>query len=682
MRRFPQQQVNDFQLNNFAEKIPIHLRNSKKSVAPSAVFSSDLGPQGLLQDEDEAGSHGGSAHVHGITKHHKSMTFLPGDRVTFTENPLVPGIPIVYRTQEERASNPDRLNLDRRKLTVCPILEGEEQLRLLNYQHNFITQIQHLASLKRLIFLDLYDNHVEEISGLSSLKSLRVLMLGRNRIKKIQNVEALVKLDVLDLHGNQISKIENLSHLSELRVLNLAGNLITHVADVRGMYSLAELNLRRNRIQTVTEINTLPNLQRLFLSFNDIASFEDIQSLGDSVSLSEITLDSNPLCQDCNYRQTVLRCMQQLKQLDMKNISEEERRVALVMARKEEEKRRELNKIAILKEKRRVAISNARRQWETMQVSVPHSGRLLKMNQGITELYANHIGSVPNTELVSPFAGEVDSLELESFTSDLRSRPDSAYSTVTDTESPVDDGPRERVKSASRKREAKYLQRNNGGAGDAGMISSSTIIGDSLNMLEQIEGDTLSLYGSQSLEAFDRNWGIQAAGVVTVIIFKFIDFDAIVRQLPKIRVRFPATQTLIFCSTNIHSLQQINALALVRRLDNLTIDLDGNPVTKFTLWRLYALFRLAHFALKKINDIEVSSSDMVSAEKLFGPLSRVAHTQLPQYRLLSLTGDSKRKQAFVEGKKLVDMGKAMADKSQMEWIGRASLGYMPTESKH
>jgi len=64
---------------------------------------------------------------------------------------------------------------------VCPILEGEEQLRLLNYQHNAITKIQHLAALKRLIFLDLYDNHIEEISGLNSLRSLRVLMLGKNK---------------------------------------------------------------------------------------------------------------------------------------------------------------------------------------------------------------------------------------------------------------------------------------------------------------------------------------------------------------------------------------------------------------------------------------------------------------------------------------------------------------------
>ena len=64
---------------------------------------------------------------------------------------------------------------------MCPILEGEDNLRLLNFQHNLITRIQHLINLKKLIFLDFYDNQIEEISGLSSLRSLRVLMLGKNR---------------------------------------------------------------------------------------------------------------------------------------------------------------------------------------------------------------------------------------------------------------------------------------------------------------------------------------------------------------------------------------------------------------------------------------------------------------------------------------------------------------------
>ena len=69
----------------------------------------------------------------------------------------------------------------RRGLTVCPLLEDEENLRLLNFQHNLIRKIQNLSHLRKLIFLDLYDNHIEEINGLSCLKSLRVLMLGKNR---------------------------------------------------------------------------------------------------------------------------------------------------------------------------------------------------------------------------------------------------------------------------------------------------------------------------------------------------------------------------------------------------------------------------------------------------------------------------------------------------------------------
>lgn len=38
---------------------------------------------------------------------------ISGDRVIFAESPSAPGIPVVYRTPEERSSNPDRLNLDR-----------------------------------------------------------------------------------------------------------------------------------------------------------------------------------------------------------------------------------------------------------------------------------------------------------------------------------------------------------------------------------------------------------------------------------------------------------------------------------------------------------------------------------------------------------------------------------------
>lgn len=97
-----------------------------------------------------------------------------------------------------------KFELKRRKLITCPILEGEEQLKLLNFQHNSIHRIQNLDHLRNLIFLDFYDNQIEKISGLSSLVNLRVLMLGKNKISKIENLDELVYLDVLDLHGNEV----------------------------------------------------------------------------------------------------------------------------------------------------------------------------------------------------------------------------------------------------------------------------------------------------------------------------------------------------------------------------------------------------------------------------------------------------------------------------------------------
>lgn len=158
---------------------------------------------------------------------------------------------VINRSNEEKTLYPDKLILDRRKLAYCPILEGEDQLKLINFQHNFIQRIQNLDSLRNLIFLDFYDNQIDRISGLSSLVNLRVLMLGKNKISKIENLDELVYLDVLDLHGNEITKIENLNHLHELRVLNIAANRLKVVENLHGLHSLIEFNLRRNNITEI-----------------------------------------------------------------------------------------------------------------------------------------------------------------------------------------------------------------------------------------------------------------------------------------------------------------------------------------------------------------------------------------------------------------------------------------------
>uniref|UniRef100_A0A8C3CRW5 Leucine rich repeat containing 49 n=1 Tax=Cairina moschata TaxID=8855 RepID=A0A8C3CRW5_CAIMO len=497
--------------------------------------------------------------------------------------------PILQRTAEEKILNSDRLTLERQKLTVCPIIDGEDHLRLLNFQHNFITRIQNISNLHHLVFLDLYDNQIEEISGLSTLRSLRVLLLGKNRIKKISNLENLKNLDVLDLHGNQITKIENINHLSELRVLNLARNLLSIVENLNGLDSLTELNLRHNQVSAIKDVDTLPHLQRLFLSFNNISSFEDILCLADSSSLSDITLDGNPIAQESWYKHTVLHHMMQLRQLDMKRITEEERRMASVAARKEEERKRESHKQSLIKEKKRLTICNIARQWEIQQ---------------------------NRTALEASLNQDKDNEPCQINGSTAYVFPEESRSLDT--------------------------------------ILSSAVQGLSVldSHLVEVEGDTLYLYGSGALECLDRNWSVQTAGSVVTVSFMFMEFDEIVQVLTKLKLKFPNSVHLKFKETNLVTLQQFNALAQVHRIEQLTVDPQGNPVVNFTLWKYYVLFRLNHLNLQKINGIEVTQNDTVMAERLFGILAYVASSELPHYRMLSLFGESRMKQFhdLLEGK--------------------------------
>nr|KAF6501206.1 leucine rich repeat containing 49 [Molossus molossus] len=445
--------------------------------------------------------------------------------------------PILQRSSEEKILYSDRLTLERQKLTVCPVIDGEEHLRLLNFQHNFITRIQNISNLRRLIFLDLYDNQIEEISGLSTLRSLRVLLLGKNRIKKISNLENLKSLDVLDLHGNQ------------------------------------------------RDVDNLPCLQRLFLSFNNISNFESVCCLADSTSLSDITFDGNPIAQESWYKHTVLQNMMQLRQLDMKRVTEEERRMASVVAKKEEEKKRESHKQSLLKEKKRLTINNVARQWD--------------LQHRVTDIATNHDRKDSDSPSQDPC------LKDGSTTSAFPEETGSLDSVLTNA-----------------------LQ---------GLSVTDT-------HLVELDGDTLFLYGSGALESLDRNWSVQTAGMVTTVSFTFIEFDEIVQVLPKLKMKFPNSLHLKFKETNLVMLQQFNALAQLHRIDQLTIDPQGNPVVNFTLWKYYVLFRLSHFNMQKVNGTEVTQNDIIMAERLFGMLAHVASSELPQYRVISILGDARKKQ--------------------------------------
>lgn len=106
---------------------------------------------------------------------HGVVQWIEGqDRIIFAELKHLPGVLIVYRSPEEREAQSERLNLDRRFLKGLPLLEGEERLRLLNFQRNQIGKVENLVSLPNLIFLDLYSNSVKKVENLETVPTLKV----------------------------------------------------------------------------------------------------------------------------------------------------------------------------------------------------------------------------------------------------------------------------------------------------------------------------------------------------------------------------------------------------------------------------------------------------------------------------------------------------------------------------
>uniref|UniRef100_H9GE28 Leucine rich repeat containing 49 n=2 Tax=Anolis carolinensis TaxID=28377 RepID=H9GE28_ANOCA len=299
--------------------------------------------------------------------------------------------------------------------------------------------------------------------------------------------------------------------------------------------------------------------------------------------------------------------------------------MASAALRREEEKRRESHKQTLLKEKKRLTISNIARLWETQQ---------------------NRFAALPSDE-----AKDEDT--------DLCQKTRNAAYGFPE--------------------EARSLDSLLGKATQGLAVLDSHLV--------EIDGEALYLYGSGALESLDRNWSIQTASSIASISFVFIDFDEIVPVLPKLKIKFPNFVHLKFKETNLVMLQQFNALAQVRRLEQLTVDAEGNPIVTFTLWKFYVLFRLSHFNLQKINGMEVTQNDMVMAERLFGILAYIASSDVPYCRLLSLLGDSRKKHLCylleAKGRKLGNVGEDGNDQRKLggENASRLTLNYTTKESQ-
>jgi leucine-rich repeat-containing protein 49 len=128
-----------------------------------------------------------------LLKHGELKKVEKSGNMIFAELQQIPNVWVCYRRPVEREANMEKMNLDGMELTHVPLLEGEEKLKMLTFQHNKIPKIENLISLPYLLYLDFHDNLIKDIENLA-LPTLKVLMIAKNNIGKIKNISELVKL--------------------------------------------------------------------------------------------------------------------------------------------------------------------------------------------------------------------------------------------------------------------------------------------------------------------------------------------------------------------------------------------------------------------------------------------------------------------------------------------------------
>ncbi|RLU21432.1 hypothetical protein DMN91_005805 [Ooceraea biroi] len=152
--------------------------------------------------------------------------------------------------------------------------------------------------------------------------------------------------------------------------------------------------------------------------------------------------------------------------------------------------------------------------------------------------------------------------------------------------------------------------------------------------LIEIVGRCLSINGQGALRFIDRAWDTSKAQDVNLVKFNYVQFNDVARILSKLKNRFPHAEHFVFEETNISLLGQLNALAEVQGLTSIQID-AGNPVVSKD-WKMYAIFRLAHWGLVVINGKEITAEEVELANQEYAGLVDVVMRSLPDSLLQPL----------------------------------------------
>ncbi|XP_036884332.1 leucine-rich repeat and IQ domain-containing protein 1 isoform X1 [Sturnira hondurensis] len=211
------------------------------------------------------------------------------------------------------------LLLNKNQLTSMHGLDGCTNIQNLELSHNKITRIGGLESLKNLQRLVVDHNQLISTKGLYDTPTIIYLDCSHNHLTKLEGIENCGLLQILKLQGNYLSELPSLENHVLLRELYLDDNSIS-VVEVFSSYwlpLLQNLSMSQNSLTKITPLYHFVSLEKLDVSNNCLSDLTSaVQWFDACYSLRELSLSGNPLLQEINWRESLLKSLPALRILN------------------------------------------------------------------------------------------------------------------------------------------------------------------------------------------------------------------------------------------------------------------------------------------------------------------------------------------------------------------------------
>ena len=553
--------------------------------------------------------------------------------ILYVEIPQIPKNIVIYRRPAIRNQNTDKLYLNKKDLPHIPLLEGEENLKLLSLETNLISKIDHLISLNNLLFLNLYENRISEIENLHTVPKLKALMLGKNQITRIKNLNCLVDIEVLDLHSNKIKLIENLFSLKKLRILNLANNQLTSFVELMNNKNLEDLNLRKNLIVSIPNLTTsFGKLRKINLGKNMISKIEFILEFKKLKKIEELYIEGNPVIfikdvykkffslplkfkDQAQYQMFKNNAFNDNNNGNSNNITNGLRNSTSVKSKNnnsngsllnnndnnnnnnQNSRSMSLNSNNINKNNNRNGQQNALDNLENNKCKNENNNK-------------NNNGN--NTTSTSLFSKPKSKQSNRSDSTEITAKNNNKNGKGNENENPDNLSEEEREKLLKKIEaewgvELKYIINNGFNGYNIKKLKETKM---QLCHAEIEREKQLNLFGN-AIEVLGYK---EFYGLVHTIKFEFINYD-IVSQKQNIEniKKFINLRSLIFVSNNLHGYYQLIKLENIKGIEYVTI--KKNEICYSELLKYFLIYRLQN--IKYFNGSEVTNKDVLMSKKIF-----------------------------------------------------------------